>query len=70
MSDGPKVGTASIIDSGGNISAPTVVPFTIDTIAPSAPTILGPTSGSLLNTGNLSISGTGEAGASIILILS
>jgi hypothetical protein len=37
----------------------------IDNTAPSAVTILAPVSGSFVNTGTVSVTGTGEAGATV-----
>lgn len=39
--------------------------MTIDNTAPNAVTILAPVSGSFVNTGTVSVSGTGEAGATV-----
>ena len=55
--------TGTVTDPAGNVgAASTVISFTVDTTVPAAPQINTPTSGSYSTTGNIQVTGTGEAG--------
>ena len=54
-------------DPTGNEGPIDTVPFNVDTTPPVAPTIIAPTSGQLLATGTVTVSGTGEAGGTITI---
>lgn len=52
-------------DAAGNSTNGTSITFTVDATAPAAPSVSAPTEGALLTTATPTISGTGEAGASL-----
>ena len=54
----------TVTDPATNSTTGTVA-LTIDNTTPSAPTILAPVTGSFAHTGTVSVSGTGEAGATV-----
>ena len=64
--DGPHVVTASQRDAGGSTSAQSSpVSFTVDTGQPAAPVITAPADGSSVGTATPTVTGTGEAGATV-----
>jgi hypothetical protein len=68
LAEGPHSVTAQASDAAGNtgpISSPRS--FTVDTVAPSAPEMLTPTSGTAVNTSSPVISGTAEAGVTVTI---
>lgn len=70
MSDGAHVITATATDAAGNTSpASTPVNVTIDTVAPTAPTIVTPAAAATVATRTPTITGTAEAGATVRVFL-
>ncbi|MEX0429736.1 Ig-like domain-containing protein, partial [Nocardioides sp. DS6] len=68
LADGDHTLTAAQTDPAGNASAPSdPVHITVDTTAPDAPVITSPSGGDVLDTGTPTITGTGEAGDSVIV---
>ncbi|WAC66772.1 Ig-like domain-containing protein [Agrococcus sp. SL85] len=67
LADGDRTIAASQTDAAGNASGEAEVVVTIDTAAPDAPEILVPTDGALLGDPQPTVSGTGEAGATLSL---
>lgn len=66
FSDGGHTITATATDAAANVSAPSGPrSFTVDTAAPSAPIISTPASGAALNSSLVTVSGTGEPGATV-----
>ncbi len=62
--------TARATDAASNTSsASTARSFTVDTVAPEAPVVLTPTNGATVNTATPILSGTAEAGSTVILSL-
>lgn len=69
LADGNHSATASQIDVAGNESSQTsALAFTIDTVAPTAPTITSPVSGSITNDNTPTFSGSGETAATVTVI--
>ena len=52
-------------DPAGNISAPTTRPFTVDTVAPTAPIVTAPTAGSPISNTTPTLSGNAEPGSTV-----
>ncbi|WP_068777357.1 Ig-like domain-containing protein [Paenibacillus sp. FJAT-26967] len=70
LADGAHTVTASAADAAGNSSpGSTVLTFTVDTAAPSAPVIALPADGDVLNNARPTVSGQTEAAASVTLYL-
>ncbi|MDY7225554.1 Ig-like domain-containing protein [Hyalangium rubrum] len=70
LSQGPHTVTATATDGLGNTSPPSnTVPFTIDTEAPTAPVITGPTSGQVVGDNTPTITGTAEPGATVTVYI-
>ncbi|UQZ84602.1 Endo-1,4-beta-xylanase A precursor [Paenibacillus konkukensis] len=70
LSEGAHTVQAKAADAAGNASAPSAArPFTVDTIAPTAPSITSPTSGQALGQSAPVISGTAEAGSTVTIVL-
>ncbi len=65
--DGSKALSAIQTDIAGNISLSTNISFTLDTAAPSAPTILTPVSGAFTNTTAQTVTGACETGSTVNL---
>ena len=65
ISDGPHTVRVIATDAVGNASAAASVNFSVDATAPNAPVILNPADGAALNTGQVTITGTSEAGATV-----
>ena len=66
LAEGPHTVTATQSDAAGNTSPPSADhPFVIDTMAPSAPTVLRPTAGARINDTSPSIGGDCETGATV-----
>ncbi|QSQ13154.1 DUF4215 domain-containing protein [Myxococcus landrumensis] len=66
LPQGPHTVTATATNPGGSVSPPSApTTFTVDTTAPAAPVITGPTPGSLLNDNTPVISGTSEPGTTV-----
>ncbi len=68
LTDGVYTVTATALDAAGNTTTTTARTFTIDTIAP-ALSILAPANGAEINDSAPTISGTAEAGASVIVTI-
>lgn len=69
LPDGPHTIVATQTDRAGNVSAPsTDDTFTVDTVAPGAPTITAPADGSITNDTTPTISGTCEVGATVTVV--
>lgn len=66
--DGPVSLTAEVLDQAGNVGPQTSNPFTVDSVAPVAPIISGPPTGSIHSTGTVVLSGDAEAGALVALL--
>jgi len=64
--DGEDI-TADQTDPAGNTSLPTTVNGGIDTIAPDAPVITAPADGSVGNDNTPTVTGTAEAGATVVV---
>jgi len=62
LPEGPTTCAVTITDPAGNQSAPTLVTFTVDTLAPAAPTVTAPVSGTLTADPTPTFTGTGEPG--------
>ncbi|MCS7464046.1 Ig-like domain-containing protein [Paenibacillus doosanensis] len=70
LSEGTHTVQAKAADAAGNASAPSAArPFTVDTIAPTVPSITSPTSGQALGQSAPVISGTAEAGSTVTIVL-
>ena len=66
LSEGAHVFEVRAIDAAGNTDpTPASRSWTVDTIAPAAPVIENPAEGSTNNTGNFTLSGSAEAGATV-----
>ncbi|WP_304504116.1 Ig-like domain-containing protein [Corallococcus sp. EGB] len=66
LPEGPHSISATARDAAGNTGpASTVVPFTVDTIAPVAPVIASPTPNQLIATKTPTLSGTAEANSTV-----
>ncbi|MGO4258889.1 Ig-like domain-containing protein, partial [Marmoricola sp. RAF53] len=65
LSDGGHTVTATQKDPAGNTGPSDSQSFTVDATAPAAPLITGPAEGSVVNTTKPTITGTGEAGATV-----
>ncbi len=64
--DGEDI-TAIQADEAGNNSPPTTVPGGVDTSAPAVPTIVAPVAGSTIMDSTPTVSGTAEAGATVVV---
>lgn len=70
LEDGTYTITASQVDAVGNTSEPSAeVTFTVDTAAPAAPVITSPTDGESLDDNTPTVTGTGEPGATVTVIV-
>jgi hypothetical protein len=69
LGQGSQTFTIEATDVGGNV-ATAAVTFTVDTVAPSAPSILTPTAGAHSTGNQILVSGTAEVGVTINLELS
>ena len=65
MADGPHTVSVTATDAGGNTSPAATRPFTVDTVAPLAPTVSTPTLGGSTNDTTPTVTGTGEPGAAV-----
>jgi large repetitive protein len=65
--DGTWTLTVTVTDAGGNTSAPTSMTYLLDTTAPEAPAVSGPTGPSNLRTPTYTL--TGEEGSSVACVL-
>lgn len=65
LADGPHAITARLLRAGVEGEASVPYPFTVDTAAPAAPVVLS--TGGLVNTGTVLVSGTGEPGTAVYL---
>ena len=65
VTDGVYTWTGTVTDGVGNECRVASVTFTVDTAAPVAPVISVPATGDHVATGNVTVSGTGEAGGTI-----
>jgi uncharacterized repeat protein (TIGR01451 family) len=66
IADGVHTVTARATDTSGNRSPPsTAITFVVDTVAPNAPIITAPPSGSTVTSGTPTIAGTGEPGTKV-----
>ncbi|MBJ7347507.1 MAG: hypothetical protein JHC87_02920 [Thermoleophilaceae bacterium] len=66
LADGSHPLTAKATDAAGNQSGPSnTVNLTVDTVAPAAPVISSPASGSSTNDSTPTVSGTAEAGSTV-----
>jgi cysteine-rich repeat protein len=69
LTEGPHALTATATDTAGNVSAASsVVAFSVDTSAPSAPTFTAPTEGAALSSARPTFSGTAEAGTQVTVL--
>ncbi|WP_194293017.1 Ig-like domain-containing protein [Streptomyces smaragdinus] len=69
LADGPHTVDATQTDASGNISPAATSTFTVDTTAPAAPVISTPADGSTISDTTPTISGTGEPGATVNVVL-
>lgn len=70
LTDGAHVITATSVDAAGNTSpASSPVNVTVDTQAPTAPTIVTPAAGATIATTTPTLTGTAEAGATVRIFL-
>ena len=70
LPDGPHSVEAVAVDAAGNISPPSnEVNFTVDATAPVAPVITAPADGSTITVSTPTISGTGESGSTVTVIV-
>src|SRR5262245_41405369 len=69
LSDGQASVVATQTDLAGNTSSSATVNFTVDTVAPASPLLTSPASGAFVSTNTPQITGTGEIGATIELII-
>jgi hypothetical protein len=69
LSDGAHTVTATSSDGAGNTSGADTNNFTVDTVAPAAPVITGPTDGSTTGDSTPTVTGTGEVGATVTVII-
>ncbi|WP_164019414.1 adventurous gliding motility protein AgmC [Pyxidicoccus trucidator] len=71
LAPGPRTVTAFATDGEGNIGAHSDPPirFTVDAVAPAAPVVLSPASGSYVATTSPTVSGTAEAGSTVTVFI-
>ncbi|HWJ65644.1 MAG TPA: Ig-like domain-containing protein [Nocardioides sp.] len=69
LADGPHTVTATQTDLGGNTSPADSNTFTVDTTVPAAPVITGPADGSVVGDSTPTITGTGEPGATVEVVV-
>ncbi|HVG58422.1 MAG TPA: kelch repeat-containing protein, partial [Hyalangium sp.] len=70
LGDGPYTVTATATDAAGNASpASSPGSFAVDTVAPATPEVLSPTGGAIVDTKNLTVTGSAEASSAVIVIL-
>ncbi|MCL1840491.1 MAG: Ig-like domain-containing protein, partial [Propionibacteriaceae bacterium] len=67
LPEGANTLTANQTDDAGNASPDATVSFTVDTQAPAPPVVTGPAAGAVIAQNRPTISGTGEAGASLVV---
>ena len=67
LAEGSNVLMATSTDAAGNTSSADTVTVTVDTAAPAAPVITEPTDGSITNDNTPTVSGTAEAGATVVV---
>jgi uncharacterized protein (TIGR03382 family) len=68
VGDGAHTALATVTDAAGNTSvASTARTFTVDTLAPVPPDVVTPAEGSAVPPGELLISGTAEAGSTVMV---
>jgi hypothetical protein len=66
LGDGAHSATATATDTAGNTSAASAPnTFSVDTVVPTAPTLVAPTNGSTVNTTQPELSGTAEPGTTV-----
>jgi hypothetical protein len=65
LTDGPHTINVTQTDPAGNVSPTTTLSINIDTVAPVAPAIGGPISGSIVTTDKPTFTGAGESGATV-----
>ena len=65
LADGVHNFTVTSTDAAGNVSAVSTLNVTIDTVAPNAPVITG---NSIVNTNQVQLTGTAEAGSTVKLL--
>ncbi|MBA8793277.1 hypothetical protein FHX74_000871 [Friedmanniella endophytica] len=65
LTDGPHTVTAVQTDAAGNTSTIATAQFGVDTATPAAPLITAPANGALVRGPDITLVGTGEAGASV-----
>ena len=70
MADGPHTVSVTATDAGGNTSPAATHPFTVDTVAPLAPTVSTPTLGGSTNDTTPTVTGAGEPGAAVTVTTS
>jgi hypothetical protein len=70
LADGDYTITATQVDVDGNVSPESsAVIFTVDTTAPAAPVVTGPSDGATVGTATPTITGTGEPGATVEVVV-
>jgi hypothetical protein len=70
LSDGPHTFEARAIDAAGNLDAsPAGYAWTVDSIAPPAPTVLTPADGASVNTTQPPVTGAGEPNSTITIFI-
>ena len=69
LDDGAHAVTATATDAAGNTSGADTNNFTVDTAAPAAPVITGPQDGSTTGDTTPTVTGTGEPGATVTVIV-
>jgi hypothetical protein len=65
LAQGAHSVTASVTDSGNNTQVSPPVAFTVDTVAPAAPTVTAPTNNGSTNDSTPTVSGTAEPGSTV-----
>jgi hypothetical protein len=65
LPQGPATLVVTETDPAGNPSTPTTVTPVVDTTAPAAPAVTAPTTGEAINDPTPTVTGTGEAGATV-----
>jgi hypothetical protein len=70
LADGPHTVTATARDAAGNTSPQSApVSFVVDTLPPAIPVVLAPVDGAALNTATPVVTGTGEPGSQVSLLV-
>lgn len=67
--DGARTAAVVVSDRAGNASDPVAVAFVADSIAPPAPVIASPASGSATSAASATVSGTAEGGATVRILV-